>query len=77
MGALFVGMLSIILIAVLHGEGVRPWQLVHGGKGGSFYPVALLPVFLVLIAVGVFWIKRRFFSSMRKEQKQTTDESEH
>ena len=76
-GILFVGMFSIILIDLSQGEGVRPWQLVRGGKGGSFYPVALLPIFLILIAVGFFWIKRRFFSSIRKEQKQKQDESEH
>lgn len=77
MGALFIGMFSVILIALFQGEGVRPWQLVRGGKGGSFYPVTLLPIFLILVAVGFFWIKRRFFSSIKKEQKLKHDEPEN
>ena len=76
-GVLFAGLLVIAVMGVLQGDGARSWKLVRGGRGGTVFPVALLPVFLLAIVIGFFWIRRRFFSSKREEQKHNNqDESE-
>ncbi len=74
LGVLAVGLFGITVMAVLQGEGAMPWKVVRGGRGGSVFPVALLPVFLLLIVIGGFWIKHRFFSSNR-DQKRRMNES--
>ncbi|MDO8705809.1 MAG: hypothetical protein Q7J84_12775 [Sulfuricaulis sp.] len=76
LGVLFIGLLTLTLVAIMQGEGARPWKLVRGGKGGHVFPIELLTIFLVLIVVGVFWVKNRFFSSNKKNQKHYTNDSE-
>lgn len=68
LGMLAVGLLAITVMAMLQDEGATPWKVVRGGRGGSIFPAALLPILLVLLVIGGFWIKHRFFSS-NKDQK--------
>lgn len=70
---LLASIFAITIIAIMEGDGLHPWKLVRGGRGGTVFPVALLPVFLVAIAIGLYWIKRRFFSSKKEDQKRTTE----
>lgn len=63
MGVLGVGLLTIAVMGMLQGEGAQPWKLVRDGRGGTVFPIATLPVFLAVIVLGYFWIRRRFFSS--------------
>ena len=67
-GILFAGLFAIAVTAVLQGEGMTPWKLVRGGRGGVVFSVTLLPIFLVLIAFGGFWIKRRFFRRAKESK---------
>ncbi len=76
LGLLLTSILVIAVIGVMEGDGARSWKLVRGGRGGSVFPIILLPVFLAAIVIGFFWIRRRFFSSKREHQKHGTDESQ-
>jgi len=75
LGVLFVGIFTVTVVAVLQGEGIKPLRLIRGGKGGSFFPIELLTVFLVVIVAGVVWIGRRFFFPKGKAPKRNRDES--
>jgi uncharacterized membrane protein len=76
LGALFVGLFTIAVVAFLQGEGARPWKLVRGGKGGHYFPIEFLTVFLVVIVVGLYWVINRFMALSRKNQKTNLDEPE-
>lgn len=65
LGILFVSLGAMAVIAVLEGQGAQPWKLVRGGRGGTIFPIELLAILAVVVVVGGFWIKRRFFSSVR------------
>ena len=75
LGLLLTSILVIAVIGVMEGDGARSWKLVRGGRGGSVFPIILLPIFLAAIVIGFFWIRRRFFSSKQERQKHGTDES--
>lgn len=70
---LFVVLFIIAAISVLQGEGAQPWKLVRGGRGGSLFPAAVLPVLLAVIVLGFFWLKRR---TAKKIQRNTTTNSD-
>lgn len=76
LGILLISILVIAVIGVMEGDGARSWKLVRGGRGGTVFPVILLPIFLAVVVIGFFWIKRRFFPSKREYQKHDTDESQ-
>ena len=76
LGALFVGLFTMAVVAILQGEGAQPWKLIRGGKGGHHFPVELLMVFLVVIVVGLYWVINRFMAPSRKNQKVNSDKSE-
>lgn len=73
LGLMLASILAIAIIGVLEGDGARSLKLVRGGRGGTVFPVALLPVFLAAIAIGFFWIWRRFFSSKKINNKGDTE----
>jgi hypothetical protein len=76
LGLLLISILVIAAIGVMGGDGARSWKLVRGGRGGTVFPIALLPVFLAAIVVGAFWIRRCFFSSKYEERQHSTNKSE-
>jgi uncharacterized membrane protein len=59
LGVLLVLVLVTAIIAIMEGDGARPWKLVRGGKGGALFPAALMPILLAIIVVGFFWLRRR------------------
>lgn len=63
LGVLFIGLLTVTLVAVLQGEGATPLKIMRGGKGGSFFPIELLTFFVVIVVIGVVWTWHRFFVS--------------
>lgn len=51
---------AVMLIASFSGGGATPVKLVPGGRGGSQFPVVALPLLVVLVVVGFFWLRRLF-----------------
>lgn len=76
LGLLLISIFVIAAIGITGGDGAQSWKLVRGGRGGTVFPIALLPVFLAAIVVGAFWIRRRFFSSKHDERQHSTNKSE-
>lgn len=66
LGVLLLSMVIIATIAIMEGDGARPWKLVRGGKGGALFPAALMPILLVVIVIGFFWMKRHFGKKTRR-----------
>ena len=57
---LFASYFAVMLIASFSGGGATPVKLIPGGRGGSQFPVAALPLLVVLVVVGFFWLRRLF-----------------
>jgi uncharacterized membrane protein len=68
LGILLVLIFMISIVAIMEGDGARPWRLVRGGKGGALFPAALMPILLAVIVIGFFWLKRRFGKKTRPTQ---------
>jgi uncharacterized membrane protein len=74
LGTLLVMILMISVIAIMEGDGARPWKLVRGGKGGALFPAALLPILLAVILAGFFWLRRRLAKKISRNE--TTNPNE-
>ncbi len=72
LGTLLFLVLVIAMIAIMEGDGARPWKLVRGGKGGALFPAALMPILLAAIVIGFFWLRRRLGKKTRRNA--TTDQ---
>lgn len=57
---LFATYFAVMLIASFSGDGAASVKLIRGGRGGSQFPIAALPILLGLLVVGVFWLRRVF-----------------
>jgi hypothetical protein len=55
---IFVGFFAVMLIATFSGEAVTSVKVVPGGRGGHWFPVAVLPVLVALLIVLGFWLRR-------------------
>ncbi len=72
LGVLLVLISMIAIIAIMEGDGARPWKLVRGSKGGALFPAALMPILLAAIVIGFFWLRRRLGKKTRRNA--TTDQ---
>lgn len=72
LGVLLVLIFMIAIIAIIEGDGARPWKLVRGGKGGALFSAALMPILLAVIVIGFFWLRRRLGKKTRRNA--TTDQ---
>lgn len=57
---LFAMYIAVMLVAIFSGDGATPVKLIPGGRGGSQFPVAALPLLIGLVVVGFFWLRRIF-----------------
>jgi TRAP-type C4-dicarboxylate transport system permease small subunit len=55
---LFVSYFAVMLIATFAGDGAAPVKLTPGGRSGSQFPVAALPLLIGLVVVGFFYVRR-------------------
>jgi hypothetical protein len=58
---------SVMLIAVIEGDGVRSIRPFPGGRGGTLVPIMLLPLVGVLVVVGLWWFVRRLRTRKRSQ----------
>lgn len=73
-GTLFVALFIFAAIGVLQGEGAQPWKLVRGGKGGTLFPVVLMPILFAVIVIGFLWLKRRLAKKISRNETTTPNE---
>jgi uncharacterized membrane protein len=59
-GLIVVAFAAVMLIATFSGEGATPVKLIPGGRGGSQFPVAAIPLLVSLLIVLFFWLRRVF-----------------
>ena len=59
-GLIVVAFAAVMLTATFSGEGVTPVKLSPGGRGGSQFPVAAIPLLVGLLVVVFFWLRRAF-----------------
>src|SRR5712692_2329921 len=68
---LLLSLVEVIIIAHMEGAGAQPWKLVRGGRGGTIFPVAVVPIFLAAIVIRFFWLRRHF--SRKARHSETTN----
>lgn len=56
-GLIVVAFAAVMLIATFSGEGATPVKLIPGGRGGSQFPVAAIPLLVGLLVVVFFWLR--------------------
>ena len=59
-GFILVAYAAVMLIATFSGKGTFPVKLIPGGRGGSQFLIAVIPLLLGLLAVAIFWLRRVF-----------------
>ena len=72
LGLIVVAYFAVTLFATFSGDGAALVKFIPGGRGGSQFPVAAIPLLVGLLFVFIFWlhrtIRRRASGSMPNEE---------